>query len=301
MSKGRPRRGKWEIFAAWVNGDWEEKTGDLFTLKAKPQRVWRRSLPDQRQQKKEMRSFLDAYPVVCVLLAMALTGVLLATVLAMPPFGDPDNPTNNEVPRRYIEKTEEETGSKNVVSGMILNYRGFDTFGESCVLYLAVSSVFMLLLRDKNNFTQKDLEQYRREERWAQREPDVILQKAAALLVPFALLFGACMLLGGHISPGGGFAGGAVLGGGLILYSSAFGAEKLRRFFPRRVYDAVRVSGLMLYAILFAYYIFTGANGLPNHIPLSIGGLILPIDVAVGLVVACTMYGFYAMFTKEEL
>lgn len=298
MSK---RNHGWRAFASWVNGDREERPTDLFTLKNRPQRVWRRALPDQRQQKKEMRSFLDVYPVVCVLLSLFLVGVLLCTVIAMPPFGKASNPTNNEVPRRYIERVEEETGAKNAVSGMILNYRGFDTFGESCVLYLAVTSVFMLLLRDKNNFSKKDLEQYRREERWAQREPDVVLQKAAAVLTPFTFLFAACMLLGGHLSPGGGFAGGAILGGGLILYNNAFGTEKLGRFFNRRVYDAVRLSGLLLYAVLFAYYIFCGANGLDNHIPLTVGGLILPIDVAVGLVVACTMYGFYAMFTKEEL
>lgn len=291
----------WRAFAAWVNGDREERPTDLFTLKRRTQRVWRRTLPDQRQQKKEMRSFLDVYPVVCVLLALFLVGVLLCAVLAMPPFGYPSNPTNNEVPRRYLEKSEEETGAKNAVSGMILNYRGFDTFGESCVLYLAVTSVFMLLLRDRNNFSKKDLEQYRREEEWARREPDVVLQKAAVLLTPFTFLFAAYMLLGGHLSPGGGFAGGAILGGGLILYNNAFGAEALGRFFNRRVYDAVRLCGLLLYAAVFAYYIFCGANGLDNHIPLAVGGLILPIDVAVGLVVACTMYGFYAMFTKEEL
>ena len=109
------------------------------------------------------------------------------------------------------------------------------------------------------------------------------------------------MLLGGHHSPGGGFAGGAVLGGGLILYAAAFGHAAIRRFFSSKVYSAVRLCGLMLYAVLFAYYIFTGANGLDNHIPVAWGGLILPIDIAVGLVVASTMYGFYAMFTKGEL
>ena len=127
------------------------------------------------------------------------------------------------------------------------------------------------------------------------------MQEAARLLSPFILLFGAYMLLGGHHSPGGGFSGGAVLGGALILYASAFGQDAIRRFFNEKVYNTVRVIGLMLYAVLFGYYIFTGANGLENHIPLDYGGLILPIDIAVGLVVACTMYGFYAMFTRGEL
>lgn len=293
----------WRAFTAWVNGEREERTTDLFTLKSRPQRVRRRTLPEQQQQreKKEMRRFWGVYPVVCILLALFLAGVLLRTVIAMPPFGGSDNPANNEVPRRYIEWAQEETGAKNAVAGMMVHYRGFDTFGAVCILYLAGASVFMLLLRDKNNFSKKDLERYRREERWARREPDIVLQKAAALLIPVTVLFAAALLLGGHLSPGGGISGGAVLGGGLILYSNAFGAEALGRFFNRKVYHAVHLSGLLLCAALFGYYVFCGANGVESHLPLAFGGLILPINVAVGLVVACTIYGFYAMFTKEEL
>ena len=65
----------------------------------------------------------------------------------------------------------------------------------------------------------------------------------------------------------------------------------------RRVYSAVRTFGLLLYGILYGIYIFIGANGLPNHL----AGMILLIDLAVGLVVACTMYGFYALFSRGEI
>ena len=53
-----------------------------------------------------------------------------------------------------------------------------------------------------------------------------------------------------------------------------------------------------------SYSFYTGANHLhsiiPNGTPGAIlsGGLILPLNIAVGLVVACTMYAFYAMFRK---
>ena len=42
---------------------------------------------------------------------------------------------------------------------------------------------------------------------------------------------------------------------------------------------------------------FLGANGLPNYLV----GMSLLIDLAVGLVVACTVYGFYALFARGEL
>lgn len=296
------KEGTWARFVSWVNGDHEPAESRLFSIGTAPRRERRPefTLP-KLEEKQKLKGFLTWYPAASVAVGLALVGVLMATVLSMPAFGQPENPTNNEVPAYYLQHTREETGASNAVSGMILNYRGFDTFGESCVLFLAVSCVFMLLLRDKNNTSQKDLEEAARRERMNERRQDIILQKSAQLMVPLIFLFGAFMLLGGHHSPGGGFAGGAVLGGGLILYVAAYGHQAIRRFFHEKIYHVVRVCGLMLYAVLFGYYIYTGANGLDNHIPLEYGGLILPIDIAVGLVVASTMYGFYAMFTRGEL
>lgn len=83
----------------------------------------------------------------------------------------------------------------------------------------------------------------------------------------------------------------------MILFSAAFGVQRTQRFMNRRTYSVVRTFGLMLYAVLYGIYIFIGANGLPNHL----AGMILLIDLAVGLVVACTMYGFYALFSRGEI
>ena len=47
---------------------------------------------------------------------------------------------------------------------MIIGYRGFDTLGESCVLFLAVSAVMILLLRDRKNTSEHELQQMEREE-----------------------------------------------------------------------------------------------------------------------------------------
>ncbi len=48
---------------------------------------------------------------------------------------------------RYLEKRAVETGAVNTVAGIILDYRAFDTFGESVVLFLAAVSVIALLRR----------------------------------------------------------------------------------------------------------------------------------------------------------
>ena len=230
--------------------------------------------------------------VVCAFLALLLA-VLLLTALTVPPFGDERNPVNNEVVAHYVGLAEEETGAENVIAGMILNYRGFDTFGESTVLFVAVCCVMLLLWADERNSSF--------EEQAAEREtesPDPILSRVSRALIPCLLCFGVSVLMGGHLSPGGGFSGGSVLGATLILFAVSFGGDAVRRFFTGRVFQVIRITGLAVYASMFGLYIFFGANGIDSNISRYIVSV---IDVAVGLVVMSTMYGFYAFFTKGDL
>ena len=83
---------------------------------------------------KGLMAFRRMYKVMSVLLCAGIIAVLLWTVSYLPVFGDAKNPDNNEVSARYIEKGLQETGAVNIVTGMILDYRAFDTFGESNVL-----------------------------------------------------------------------------------------------------------------------------------------------------------------------
>ena len=74
-----------------------------------------------------------------------------------------------------------------------------------------------------------------------------------------------------------------------------------------KVYGAVKVTALLLYALMMLYFIFTGANGLPSVVPLGTpgrilsAGLILPINIVVGMEVACTMYGLYSLFQRGRI
>ncbi len=247
------------------------------------------------------------YRVLALLMGTALVLFLLYTVSALPPFGAADNPYNNEVSRRYLEKGLEETGAVNLVTGMILDYRAFDTFGESTVLFIAACSVLLLLrLGDhgKDEAPTKAMLEAEYDDRHYEPKNDLILQMAARLLTPVILLFGVYVVLNGHLSPGGGFSGGAIMGAGLTLYLNAFGFQKTERFFTYRTFRVITTCSLLTYAGLKSYSFFTGANGMESGVPLGTpgailsSGFILPLNICVGLIVMCTMYAFYTLFRK---
>lgn len=249
--------------------------------------------------KRFVRGFEKYYKLMAVVLGGAIIAALLVTVSYLPKFGDADNPYNNEVSERYLEKGLEETGAVNAVTGMILDYRAFDTFGESCVLFIAAACVLILLREDQKDAEEKALADEKYEPR-----SDAILQASAKVLFPSIMMFGIYILLNGHLSPGGGFSGGAIMGAGLILHVNAFGYKKTRKFFNEKTYKRITVGALSFYCIAKSYSFYTGANHLESKIPLGTAGnllssgLILPLNICVGLVVACTMYAFYTLFKK---
>lgn len=256
----------------------------------------------------EQKGFYKFYNIVAVVSCIALIGVLLYTVAGLPNFGE-DNPRADVVTERYIEKGIEETGAVNVVAGMILDYRAFDTLGESHVLFTALVCVTILLRIDKKNMKRDKLDSYYTlaRDRYFDISPDNIIKLVGMFLLPCILVYGVYVLLNGQNGPGGGFSGGAVMGAGLIIFACAFGFEKVDRFFTSRVSKIVTFVSLSFYSFAKGYVFFTGANGINNHIPKGIpgailsGGMILPLDIAVGLVVACTMYGFYSLFKRGNI
>jgi len=248
------------------------------------------------------KKFSRFYSIVSVFVCLFIIAVLLYGVAFLPSFGDSANPVNNEVAERYIEKGIEETGAVNIVTGMILDYRAFDTLGESHVLFTACIVVFILLRLDKMD--KKSMEEVEANDRSNEPKNDSILQKVAKFLVPPIFIFGIYVILNGHLSPGGGFSGGAVIGAGLILYLNAYGFKKTGRFFILKTHKVVSIIALGFYSLSKSYSFYTGANHIESIIPkgtpgdILSSGLILPLNIAVGMVVACTMYGFYTMFRK---
>ncbi len=300
---------------------WLDGTEDLFlnTLEMKPQQEFKEDTTVARQRSEEkkkiyervfdvehnaeMRLFQKIYRLFSVLFCIGLVLVLLTGVSYLPTFGHAENPVNNEVPQRYIENGLQETGAVNIVTGMILDYRAFDTLGESHVLFIATCTVLILLRIDKKK-GKDSIAEREANDRIYEPKNDVILQTVARILVPPIIIFGIYVILCGHLGPGGGFSGGAVIGAGLILYLNAFGFAKTERFFTAKTYKWMSFGALACYALAKSYSFYTGANEIHSVIPLGTpgailsSGLILILNICVGIVVAGTMYTFYVMFRK---
>ena len=83
-----------------------------------------------------------------VVLTLALISILLGGTVDLPEFGSENSPANNYVSRTYIEETTKKTGALNIVTGIILDYRAFDTLIEASVIFTGVMAVMMLLKKE---------------------------------------------------------------------------------------------------------------------------------------------------------
>jgi multicomponent Na+:H+ antiporter subunit B len=139
---------------------------------------------------------------VAVLLTLGLIAVIFSSLLLH--YGE--HSTLSTLGEYYAANGPEELGAANLVTAVIVTYRGLDTLGEVTVLFISAAGVG-LLLRRRQEETGAD-------ERKAASE---IVQTAAQLLMPMVFLFGVYVFVNGHLTPGGGFQGGAIIASGIML------------------------------------------------------------------------------------
>ena len=85
---------------------------------------------------------------VFAFLASLLMGALLIySTMDMPGWGDPNSPASRHVSPRYLERSLQETGTPNVVTSVLADYRGYDTLGEATVIFGAGMACILLLRR----------------------------------------------------------------------------------------------------------------------------------------------------------
>jgi multicomponent Na+:H+ antiporter subunit B len=91
---------------------------------------------------------------VLALISVVITGIILVYATQdMPDWGDPRSPASMHVSPRYIEKTLEETATPNAVTSVLADYRGYDTLGETSVIFTAGVSCILILRKRRGKKT----------------------------------------------------------------------------------------------------------------------------------------------------
>ena len=86
------------------------------------------------------------FAFITVLMTAAL---LLYATADMPDWGDPKSPASTHVSPVYIQEAYEKTATPNVVTAVLADYRGYDTLGETTVIFTAGIVCMMLLRRQR--------------------------------------------------------------------------------------------------------------------------------------------------------
>ena len=112
----------------------------------------------------------------------------------------------------YVDLVPRELGAPNVITGILLTYRAFDTLGEVAVLFMVAAGVGLLLGAGADEPDQAPIDQSVKAVR-----PTDIVQNGTDILEPLIAIFAAYIEMHGHLGPGGGFQGGAVMASCVLL------------------------------------------------------------------------------------
>lgn len=146
----------------------------------------------------------------------------------------------NPLAKEYISREPGELGAANLVTSIVVTYRGLDTLGEVTVLFLAAAGVGIFLRHSKS-----------RESGRKRRDSSEILKTGVSFVLPPIIMFGTYIFINGHLTPGGGFQGGAVIASGLLLLFLSFPDYRLRY---KALHAIESFSG--------AFYVIAGILGL---------------------------------------
>lgn len=92
------------------------------------------------------------------IIMLIITVVFCLNVGYLPVIGDAQSAPNQHVTPYYIEHSYEDTGSPNVVTGVLADYRGFDTLGETSVMFVAGLTATLILTSGKKKSEKEEKE-----------------------------------------------------------------------------------------------------------------------------------------------
>ncbi|MFN3891902.1 MAG: monovalent cation/H+ antiporter subunit A [Beijerinckiaceae bacterium] len=124
----------------------------------------------------------------------------------------------------HLAESKPQGGGTNVVNVILVDFRGFDTFGEIIVLCIAALAIYALLDSALKGAAARRLAAMRQGEESGDAH-SFLLVIATRVLLPLALVVGVYIFLRGHNQPGGGFIAGLVVAISLLMQAIASGYQ----------------------------------------------------------------------------
>lgn len=178
---------------------------------------------------------------LAMVLLVVLATVLLGAVAQLPPHGSPETPPYKHVSAYYLKNGPREAGADNIVTDIILNYRGFDTNGEVTVIVTALMAVSALLLGQPGKRQPPAAAA-------VPSAPSVVVRFIVRALAPLILTFAIYVILNGHITPGGGFQGGTIIAALVIALTMVLGERASTLLLPEKPIRLLQVAAPLTFA-----------------------------------------------------
>ena len=141
----------------------------------------------------------------------------------------------------YTENAKALGGGTNIVNVILVDFRGFDTFGEITVLAIAALGIHKLIARMRVFQSYTDIDG----RPWAADKHPMMLSIISQALLPLAVMVSIYIFLRGHNLPGGGFIAGLITSIAIIQQYIAHGYQ----WFQERIninYLTLIGSGLLI-------------------------------------------------------
>jgi multicomponent Na+:H+ antiporter subunit B len=158
-------------------------------------------------------------PRILPTIAVILVGLIFASIA----IGYGEQTSLRPLAESYVRLVPQELGAPNVITGILLTFRAFDTLGEVAVLFMVAAGVGLVL----SGKTAADASGTQESKTPASE----IVRTATQILVPLIAIFAAYIIMNGHISAGGGFQGGAVIASAVLLLLLANPSQQLNTAF----------------------------------------------------------------------
>ena len=233
------------------------------------------------------------------LLVVTITGAaLIYATLDSPLFGDATAPVHQHVAPRYIQQAQTEVGMPNMVTAVLASYRGYDTFGETVVIFTAGLAVMLLLGIQKGSDTRP---------KYNVIDDQIVLKVVVKLLIPLILIYGLYVQFHGDFGAGGGFQAGVIFATGFVLYDLAFGQKEARTVVSPNWLPRLAALGVLLYGGVGVVSLLNGKAFL-DYSALAHEAVhgqhlgVLLVEVGVGITVfSIILLIFYALSGRRRL